>query len=96
MAQRFNLTLYAILLLDLSSTLGCLLVCVVEQSNVGTSFCETVGDGKTDTGTTTGDDSSLSLEREKREQAVVYGRYAVVVHEDSVLVERRAGHCDLE
>lgn len=76
---RQRLTLHAILLLDLGGTLDGLLVAVVPDGDVGAGLSETLGDGQTDTGASTGDDGGLALQGEEREDLVLLGGSSVVL-----------------
>jgi hypothetical protein len=86
-------TLHTILLLDLGGTLRSLGVGVVEESHVGAGLCKTLGNAKTDSSTSTGNDGSLALQREQTQQAGVRRWGAVVMVEETVGDGGR-GHCE--
>lgn len=72
-------TLYAIGLLNVGSTLNGLLVAVVPDGNVGTGLGEALGNGKTNTSASAGDNGGLALEGEEGKDAVVLGSNGVVL-----------------
>lgn len=90
---RQRLTLHAILLLDLGGTLDGLLVAVVPDGDVGAGLSETLGDGQTDTGASTGDDGGLALEGEEREDLVLLGGGSVVLRWAEVSSGLRSDMC---
>jgi hypothetical protein len=80
-----QLTLDTIGLLNVLSLNKSLLVAVVPDGDIGASFCQAMGNTKTNSGTSTGDNGCATLEREEGENAIASGDRHVVMGESAVL-----------
>ena len=96
--RSIKLTLDTVGLLDVLGLNKSLLVAVIPDGDICASLCQAVGHPETNAGTSTGDNSCATLEREEREDAiggrdrhVVMGKSAVL-HVDRHLVSRGSGY----
>lgn len=86
-------TLDTVLFSDLGSPLDALSIAIVPHGHIGTSLGQTLSNGQTDTGTSTGNNGSLSLEGEHAHEAGMLRSSGVVVDKESIFGNRVSSHC---
>lgn len=86
-------TLNTVLFSDLGSPLDTLSIAIVPHGHIGTSLCQTLSNGQTDTGTGTGNNGSLPLEGEHAHETGMLRSSGVVVDKESIFGNRVSSHC---